>query len=98
MATIIYGSKETAKNMGYLGEEETCGTCGRTYKKALMKYTKWFHIYYIPLIPYKTTFSRMEAAKIASFWKTTPNFRRSSSRSQVRTSFPSTNTCPSPGS
>ncbi len=45
--------------MGYLGQEESCGACGRTYKKALMKYTSWFHIYYIPLIPYKKTYFNM---------------------------------------
>ena len=59
MGTIVYGTKTFSKNMGYYGPKELCIGCGRTYKTAIVKYTSWFHIDYLPIIPTKKKFFKM---------------------------------------
>lgn len=56
MGTIVYGTHVFTKHMGYFGPRQECENCHRTYKKAFVKNSSWFHIDYIPLFPVKVTY------------------------------------------
>ena len=56
MGMIYYGTKTFSKLAGYFGPKQECQNCHRTYKKAFVKYSSWFHIDYIPLFPTKTIY------------------------------------------
>ena len=59
MGMIYYGTRVFSKLMGYYGPTVECTNCGRSYKKAYVRYSSWFHIDFIPLIPTKTNFVKM---------------------------------------
>ena len=56
MGAIYYGTRTFSKHMGYFGPKQECQNCHRTYQKAIVKFSSWFHIDYIPLIPTKTQY------------------------------------------
>jgi len=56
MGTVVYGTYHFTKLMGYFGNPEQCSNCGRTYKKAVVKDTRWGHLDYIPLLPMGTKY------------------------------------------
>ena len=56
MGTIVYGTRTFSKHLGYFGTALECDHCHRTYKKAFVKFSSWFHIDYIPLVPTKTIY------------------------------------------
>lgn len=59
MGMIMYGTKTFTKFKGYFGDKEECPCCHKTYKKAYVKYTTWFHLDEIPLFPVKSTYYKM---------------------------------------
>lgn len=59
MAMIVYGTHVFTKMKGYYGLKEECPYCHRAYKKAYVKYSKWWHLSYIPLIPLKKRYYKM---------------------------------------
>ena len=56
MGAIYYGTRTFSKHVGYFGPVQECENCHRAYKKAFVKFSSWFHIDYIPLIPTKTVY------------------------------------------
>ena len=56
MATVYYGTRTFSKFVGYFGEKKECPNCHRTYKNSYVKFSSWFHIYFIPLVPTKTVY------------------------------------------
>lgn len=51
MGTFYYGTRVFSKLLGYYGEAEECPVCHRTYQKGYVKYNKWAHLNFIPIIP-----------------------------------------------
>ena len=49
---IIFGTKTRPKVLG--GLEKPCGHCKNKTIHAVIKVTKWFTLYFIPLIPYSS--------------------------------------------
>ena len=45
-------------NKGYHGEKTECPECGRVYAPACVKSNFWFHIEFIPSIPYKSMYRK----------------------------------------
>lgn len=56
---IIYGVKVFNKIKGYFGEVHECENCHRKYKSRLLKHSKWIHIWYIPFIPFGSSYSKI---------------------------------------
>ncbi|MBO4750972.1 MAG: zinc-ribbon domain-containing protein [Lachnospiraceae bacterium] len=56
MGAIYYGTRTFSKHVGYFGPVQECVNCQRSYKKAYVKYSSWFHIDYIPIVPTKTVY------------------------------------------
>ena len=49
---IIYGwGKQTVKDYGE-SKYERCGNCDNPHKTHVIKITKWFTLFFIPIIPY----------------------------------------------
>ena len=59
MAVIVYGTHVFTKLAGYFGPREECPVCHRVYKKGYVRITRWAHLEYIPLFPYKKTYFKM---------------------------------------
>ena len=58
MAVIWWGTHVFNSNKGYHGEKVACPDCGRVYAPAYVKSSFWFHIEFIPLIPYKSMYRK----------------------------------------
>ena len=58
MAVIWWGTHVFNSNKGYHGEKTECPECGRVYAPAYVKSNFWFHIEFIPLIPYKSMYRK----------------------------------------
>jgi ribosomal protein S27AE len=58
MAVIWWGTHVFNSNKGYHGEKIECPECGRVYAPAYVKSNFWFHIEFIPLIPYKSMYRK----------------------------------------
>lgn len=56
MAIIFWGTHVFPMNRGYHGSRVRCSHCNRVYSPAYVSNSYWFHIWFIPLIPYKTTY------------------------------------------
>lgn len=56
MATVYYGTRVFSKFVGFYGPKMECPKCHRTYKYSYVKFSSWFHIYYLPLVPTKTVY------------------------------------------
>ena len=56
MGAVYYGTRTFSKFLGFFGPKQECTNCHRTYKKSYLKYTSWFHIDFIPLVPTKTRY------------------------------------------
>ena len=59
MGYFVYGTKVFTKLLGYFGPNQECTNCHRTYKRAIVRYSSWFHFDYIPIFPTKTQFVKM---------------------------------------
>ena len=51
MAVFYYGVESFKKVFGPKGDPEECPFCHKTYQKTYVKFNKWGHLDYIPLIP-----------------------------------------------
>ena len=51
MGVVYYGVESFKKIYGPQGEPKTCSYCHQTYQETYVKFNKWGHIDYIPLIP-----------------------------------------------
>lgn len=56
MAVIWWGTHVFNSFKGFYGDKTECPNCGRTYAPSYVKNNYWFHIEFIPLIPYKSTY------------------------------------------
>ena len=56
MAIIFWGTHVFHSFVGYYGNKVMCQHCGRVYAPSYVKYVSWFHLEFIPLIPYETTY------------------------------------------
>ncbi|MBO4926957.1 MAG: hypothetical protein J5379_01740 [Clostridiales bacterium] len=51
MGVVYYGVESFKKVFGPKGEPKECSYCHKTYQETYVKFNKWGHIDYIPLIP-----------------------------------------------
>ena len=58
MAVIWWGTHVFNSNKGFHSEKVACPDRGRVYAPAYVKSNFWFHIEFIPLIPYKSMYRK----------------------------------------
>ncbi len=56
MAVIVWGTHVFNSNKGFHGDKVKCPNCDRVYAPSYVKSAYWFHLEFIPLIPYKSTY------------------------------------------
>ncbi len=56
---IIWGSRTLTKAFGLMSQAFTCSHCNNTHYWKLMRYSRWFTLFFIPIFPFKTTYMQM---------------------------------------